>query len=430
MPRLDLSTPQSYVETTLALANSLLAEFRSPAEVAEAEARINAYPGLEKLEPPKSIRVLEDLSGLEDLGRRAVLEGRVLWEHPAAGMALRLGLGPKFPLTPEVLARKAAGLYGLEGFEDLLPISLGLRHLLQPILEIGSLARQSGLDPAQVLFKQKVFLIVGEDSLDSVGRPALMALAKLVNPDNLWLMGQKAFHGLYRPRGGKWEVDPLSPKRLHNHGQMAMQKAMDGQILRLGPEGLLLPIERPRLEAVLDELDELVYFNIEDLDFLARAVDLESLGLAARLGRSGYGMVMELVANNPRRPIMGGMCAYDPALGRDVMIESFRLKDVAPKDILFLNKNFNHYPRPVKLVRRLREEGLFMPVRVADDRVHFQPVQGDLNFLTRTAFFTRREVRPLNSLKTAADIPAALEAMRRQDAQEGFKELAEDLLGG
>jgi hypothetical protein len=430
MPRLDLASPESYVKTSLDLANSLLADFRSPAEVAKAEARINAYPGLEKLETPKSIRVLEDFSGLEDLGRLAVLEGRVLWEHPAAGKALRLGLGPKFPLTPEVLAKKAARLSGSDCFEDLLPISLGLRHLLQPVLEIGSLALQSGLDPATVLARQRVFLIVGEDSLESVGRPALRALAKVINPDNLWLMGQKAFHGLGRPEGGKWEVDPLSPKRLHNHGQMAMQKAMDGQVRRLGAKGDLAPMGRAELEAVLGELDDLVSFNIEDLDYLGRAVDLESLGLASRLGRSGYGMVMELAANNPKRPVMGGMCAFDPALERDVMIESFRLIDIAPKDILFLNKNFNHYPRPAKLLSRLREEGLFMPVRVLDDRVHFQPVQGDLNFLARTAFFTRRGARPLNSLKTAADIPAALEAMRRQDAQEGFKELAEDLLGG
>jgi hypothetical protein len=67
-----------------------------------------------------------------------------------------------------------------------------------------------------------------------------------------------------------------------------------------------------------------------------------------------------------------------------------------------------------------------MPVGVFGGRVYFQPVQGDANFLLPTAFFTRRQARPLNSLKTPDDIPAALAAMRAQDAQPGFLDFARE----
>ena len=403
-------------------------DFAGPEEVAEAEARLNAYPGLERLRPPESVRVLEEISGLEELGRRAVLDGRILWEHAAAGEATRLGLGSKFSLLPADLARVGAELLAGSDCGVPLPVSLGLRRLLQSVYEIRRLADESGLDRALVMARQTVLLIVGEDNFETAGIDAIKILSRLLPLKNLWLMGQKAYHGLHRPEDGPWAPDPSSPKRLHNHGQMAMQKAMEGQIARLDASGGLSFFSRKDLSAILDEFEDLASFNIEDLDFLGRAIDLETAGLAARLGRSGYDMVMEITPNNPKRPVKGGMCAFDPALGRDVMIESFRLIDVAPKDILFLNKNFNHYPRPGRILAKLREAGLFMPVKVMDGRVHFQPVQGDLNFLARPAFFTRKEGRALNALKTPADIPAALEAMRRQDAQKGFKDLVEEAL--
>lgn len=429
MTPLDLRNQDAYFESCLRLAGELLADFWSPEEVLKAEARINAYPGLEALGPPKSVRVLEDFTGLEELGRRAVLDGRVMLEHSAAGEATRLGLGPKFSLTPQALIREAASFLPGDDFSDLLPVSLGLRHLIQPVLETRRLAVESGLDPAEVVARQRVLLVTGENHVEPMGLPALRALARLIPPERLWIMGQKAFHGLWRPKGGEWTMDPNSPKRLHNHGQMAMQKTMEGQIKKLSASGGLMALSSSEVAEVWGELEDLVSFNIEDLDYLSRAIDFECLGLAVRLGRSGYGMVMELVPNNLHRPVKGGMCAFDPALDRDVMVESFRLMDLAPKDVLFLNKNFNHYPRPARVFGRLREGGLFMPVRVFDSRVYFQPVQGDLNFLIRTAFFTRREAKRLNPLKTAADIPAALEAMRRQDAQPGFRELAEEIQG-
>jgi len=64
-------------------------------------------------------------------------------------------------------------------------------------------------------------------------------------------------------------------------------------------------------------------YNIEDLDYLTGSLDFHSLGLVLELGEKGFRMVMEVVANNPLKPQKGGMLAWDPALERDVMIESF-----------------------------------------------------------------------------------------------------------
>jgi hypothetical protein len=439
---MDLDSPASYAESCRRLAAERLRGLAGPAEAAAAEAELNAYPRPERLEPPRTVRFLEDLAGLEDLGRRAVLEGRVIWEHAAAGEATRLGLGRKFFLKPADLtagpaagscfaadAGPAADSAALNSVSNSVfdaeppwPVPLGQRHLLQPILEIAALAREAGHDPANILARQRFLVVASEETFEATAALTAAALAPFLPLENVWLMKQLAFHGLDRGPDG-WFFDLGSPRRLHNHGQLAMQKTMDGQIRRLSDGGPAAPMSRTEFFAQLEEADDLASFNIEDLDYLTGALDLRTLGLAVRLGAEGCGMVMELSANHPQRPVKGGSCFWDPELGRDVMIEGFRLRTFPAEKFKLLNKNFNHYPRPARVFERLRQEGLFMPVAVKDFKVYFQPVQGDLNFLIPTAFFARREQKPLNSLKTSADFSAALAALKAQDRQPGFREL-------
>ncbi|MDR0621857.1 MAG: hypothetical protein LBJ61_08280, partial [Deltaproteobacteria bacterium] len=311
-----------------------------------------------------------------------------------------------------------------EAWSHLRPVSLGLRHLLQPILEISQLAEEAGLDPAAVL-KAQTFLIVGaEERIEAMAAEAVGVLSKVLPLENVWLMAQPSFHGLDKKPGGQWAFDPSSPKRLHNHGHMAMQKAMDRQVYRLDESGKRHYFSREDFHQRLADFEDLISNNIEDLDYLNNAVDLNVLGLAVRLGRSGYGMMMEINLQNRQHPVKGGMCAHDPALERDVVIESFSLRNVPPKDIHYLNKNMNHYMRPAIVMDRLIDAGLGMPVVVYDDKVYFQPVQGDINFLVKTAYFTRAQDKELNSLKYPSDIPAALAAMAVQDKNPRFEALA------
>ncbi|MDR2443753.1 MAG: hypothetical protein LBE31_09585 [Deltaproteobacteria bacterium] len=424
---------QSYAQSCLRLAEAALSDFDSPKAVAEATESLNLYPNLSALKAPWSVRSLEDYEGLNELGRQAVLAGRIFWEHPVAGEATRLGVGRKFLLTPSFLVTQAAarGLVEAKEYNDLLPINLGFRHLMQPLLEISLLADCFGVSPVEAIRNQRMLIINASDDGEKpsgLNQAIAKAFSKIMPLENILFMTQASFYGLNRQKGGSWYFDQNSPKRLHNHGQMVMQKTMENQIYHLDDVGNSVFLDRASFFSLLDEYEDLVSYNIEDLDFLTSALDLAALGLAVRLGRSGYGMVMEIILNNPQRPIKGGMCAHDSVLNLDVVVESFRLRDISPLDIKFLNKNFNHYPRPAKVLGSLREKGLFMPVKVIDDRLYFQPVQGDLNFLTRTAFFTRRASATINSLKAPVDIPAALAAMKAQDSQKGFRELSE-LLG-
>ncbi|MDR0355462.1 MAG: hypothetical protein LBJ64_06960 [Deltaproteobacteria bacterium] len=419
---MQIGNSRHYLEYCLSWAEERLRDYQSPAEVAEAIEDINAYPGLDKLKDPQSIRFLSETDGQTGIGRRSVLEGRVLWEHPAAGEGTRLGLGPKYFITPEVLAQRQEDQ---ARWRKLLPISLGRRHLFQLVYEIKTLAEEAGFDPKKVLSRQTFLVIGAEDFISRLSADVNTALRAHVPQENVWFMGQAAFPGLDRePGGGPWRFDQNSPKRLHNHGHMAMQKAMDEQIFRKDWDGRPSHLHRGEFFSRLGEFENLISSNIEDLDYLHGALDLSALGLAARLAHSDFGLLMEITKNNQERPVKGGMCVHDPALGRDVVIESLRLRGIQPRDIKYINKNINHFPRPKNAMTRLKENGLFMNAAVFDDKVYFLPVQGDINFLVKTAYFIRSDARQLNSLKTAADIPAALEAMEIQDGQPGFQELA------
>ena len=414
MSDLDLSSPAAYAESCRRIANRDFAG-RSLAEVEAASEDYNAYPGLAGLTPPRSLITLEDYldDDLRDRARRAVLEGLIFWEHAAAGEATRLKLGPKYLIEPGQVAPSQPGL---------LTLPLGARHLWQWVLEITGLAREAGLDPARVLARQQLLLVVNEGVRETITRRILAADFLGLNPENFLLLTQPAFPGLTRGPDG-WNFDPATARRLHNHGQMAMQKTMGGQIFHLDRAGQVHRLSQAEFFGRLAAAADLVSYNIEDLDYLTRALDFETIGLALRLADQGYGMTMEIVAQNPDHPVKGGLCAFDPALSRDVVIESFRLRDLAPAQISHLNKNFNHYPNPARVFQKLHQEGLFMPVVVKDGGLYFQTVQGDLNFLVKTAFITRRAPVALRSWKSAEDTPAALAAMARQDAQPGFAAL-------
>jgi hypothetical protein len=140
-------------------------------------------------------------------------------------------------------------------------------------------------------------------------------------------------------------------------------------------------------------------------------------------------MLMEIVGNDPENPQKGGMAAFDALLGKNVMIESFQLKGIKNHAIKYLNKNFNHYPKPYESWLMLKKHGLNMPIAIKDGAIYFQPVQGDINFLVKTEFFKRKELKPINSWKSPATTPQAIKYMHMQDQQKGFKKYAEAIIG-
>jgi len=408
--RADPASPEAYRESCLLLAERFFAGL-SLAEVQARENDFNTYPGgLDRLGPPRNTLVLEEAADGADAARRAVLEGRVLWKHLAAGEGTRLGQGPKYLLDP---GRSGTGL------------TLGDRHLGQWAFEVARLAGEAGEDPARVLARQTILLVVSAVGRAEIAGRILASDFLGLKPEHFLFLEQSAFPAL-RPEGG-WHFEDGTPHRLHNHGHLAMQMTMDGQVFHLDRAGREIRLSRADFFGHLSRAASLTAYSIEDLGYLTRALDWEALGLALDLGKKGFRMVMEIVPNQPDRPVKGALCVHDPALGRDVMIESLRLRGLPPESISHINKNFNHYPPPAEIFSRLSDEGLFLPVAVREEGLYFQPVVGDVNFLAPTAFFTRQRPEPLSSWKSPADTPAALAALERQDAQPGFTDFMKAL---
>jgi hypothetical protein len=434
---IDLTDFSSYIHTCLEIANQRLADYPGPAQVEAEEDRLNQYPRLDSLEKPRDILVMEDLVDEADhkRARGALLDGAVLLEHTCAGEATRLGLGTKYLINPrlDLNPQVMTNLLG-EGFDlavepgDLRSLSLGRRHMLQQAWDLTRLAEDQGRDPARVLARQRLLVIVNEASWQSVLHDFQEARFYGFSRPNVLFMVQQSFHGLDK-NGQGWFYDTGSPRRLHNHGQMLMQTTMDHQVFRLSESGRPSHLSWPEFRTILGEFDDKVSFNIEDLDYLGQSLDLLGLAAALKLGEDGKRMVMEVVANNPDNPQKGGMCAWDPELGGNVMIESFQLAGVANSEITHLNKNINHYPQPAVALSYAKEQGLAMPIAVKADRLYFQPIQGDLNFLVDTAFVRRRQVQPINSWKSGANTPRALEAMAEQERRPGFLDWAQELTG-
>lgn len=432
---INLTDFTGYIESCLDLANTRLAGFKSVAQVAEAEEELNAYPRLDDLAEPSDILVIEENITDKDLEQaaQALIAGKVLLEHTCAGEATRLGLGtkylinPRLDLTKEVMLR----LTGRQSWPvdpmELRSLSLGRRHMLQLAWDLSKLARKMGKDPEQVLQKQHLLVIVNESSVTAVELDFLEANFYGFDPSRVLFMVQKSFHGLDL-QDGQWVYDASSALRLHNHGQMLLQTSMDGQIYRKeasGKERLPWPAYHRLLEGFLDKIS----FNIEDLGYLSQSLDLPGLATALKLGEQGARMVMEVVTNNPKNPQKGGALFWDPKLERKVMIESFQLKGVQNADIKYLNKNINHYPQPAEAVSTARERGLSMPVAVKQQRLYFQPVQGDVNFLVPTSFVRRKDLKPISAWKSGANTIAALEAMAQQEQRKGFLDWARGLTG-
>jgi len=431
----------SYERYCLQLIKEKTSGLGSIRDIEANEADINIYPNIKHLEEPRNIHLLDD-EGITPSDRKmaedCILEGSLFSEHAAAGEATRLGLGTKYLLNiaSDLTISKIADLISKEKDihiteknvldasihppEKILPISLGARHFLQFSYDIYQLALSRDKDPLEVISKQKMLTILNEisaqDIIDEIQAFNFFGFAR----DHVLFMIQKSYHGIDF-KNDVFFFDPESPKRLHNHGQIVIQQTMKDQIFKIGKNGQKQFIERDDFFHILQGMKNKIAFNIEDLDFLTGSIDYAALAFALKQGKKNIRMIMEIVGNDPENPQKGGMAAYDSKLKRNVMIEGFQLKGIQDKDISYLNKNFNHYPKPAESWSTVRQTGLTMPISVKDGYIYFQPVQGDINFLVKTEFFSRKNKKPIKALKSPCNIPLAIQQMHKQDHQKNFK---------
>ncbi|MFZ2188681.1 MAG: hypothetical protein WAV73_03925 [Candidatus Moraniibacteriota bacterium] len=446
------------------------------------ESEINCYENFNQLESidPNKIVILDDEKISTTPAEKAILAGKFLWEHTAAGEATRLGLGTKyilnlsqFTLEDVVFHIKREALSelekkGIKGAElskekrriskevtnekvlavcegdpkKLMNISLGNRHMLQMAFDVFKIAKKNRKDPKAVLAKQTSLIVLNEQTAEEILEEFKQFNFFCLNPKKTFFMIQRSFHGIYIKEGDLF-YDPTTEKnkRLHNHGQMMMQKAHDNVIFRVDPKNTSKReyITNKEFEKILTAHDDLLSYNVEDLGFLTGSVDFPSLTLALELGRKGYNMIMEIVAQNPVKPQKGGACCFDKKLKRVVMIESNQLKDIKNEEIKHLNKNFNHYPNPVQSYRVMKEKGLPVSFEVKntynqsgdrEEYIYANPVQGNLNFLVKTAYVMRKNLKSIYNWKSPATTPIAVKAMFEQDKQEGFGEFVKKIKKG
>jgi hypothetical protein len=448
-------------------------------DIKKDENEINCYENFNQLEPidQNKIIILDDDKIEIVPAEKAILAGKFMWEHTAAGEATRLGLGTNyilnlsqftledvvFHIKREALAElEKKGVKGAQLAQEkkkinrevtsekvleisggdpkkLMNISLGNRHMLQMAFDVFKIARKNRKDPKAVLAKQTSLIILNEQTAEEILEEFKQFNFFCLNPKKTFFMIQRSFHGIYIKEGDLF-YDPTTEKnkRLHNHGQMIMQKAHDNVIFRVDPKNTSKKeyITSKEFEKILMAHDDLLSYNVEDLGFLTSSIDFPSLTLALELGKKGYNMIMEIVAQNPVKPQKGGASFFDKKLGRVVMIESNRLKDIKNEDIKHLNKNFNHYPNPAESYRVMREKGLPVSFEIKNtfnqsgdhqDYIYANLVQGDLNFLVKTAYVMRKNLKPIYNWKSPATTPIAVKAMFEQDNQEGFREFVKKI---
>lgn len=443
-------------------------------DIKKDEKEINAYENFKHLEPIDESKIITLDDGKIDVSRaeEAILNGKFLWEHTAAGEATRLGLGTKYLLNlsqfsiEEVVSHaqqeaiREQKKKGLEGAalsaekkriqkeideksimeiagkdpKKLMNISLGNRHMLQMAYDVTEIAKRYRKNPKTVLARQTTLVILNEQTAEEILEEFKRFNFFGLNPKKIFFMIQRSFHGIYIKEGCLYyDQTTEKNKKLHNHGQMIMQKIHDNVIFRVDPKntGKRNFVTNKDFEHMLSEHDDLLSYNVEDLGYLTCSVDLPSLALALELGRKKYNMVMEIVAQNPIKPQKGGACFFDRKIGRVVMIESNQLKDIKNEEIRHLNKNFNHYPNPVESYKIMKEKGLPISFEVKStfnqsgdpcDYIYANAVQGNTNFLVKTAYVMRKNLKPIYNWKSPATTPLAIKAMFEQDKQEGFKE--------
>lgn len=484
-PKIHLETLEEYSTSILRYIEWMLRNYFKDvkkitiSDIKKHETQINAYENFEHLEPidESKIIILDDDSASTTKAEKAILEGRILWEHTAAGEATRLGLGTKYLLNlsqftlqeiashirkerlseakksgaegaalakekeiinKEITKRSVLAVTG-EDPKKLANISLGNRHMLQLAFDISRLAKRNNLDPKKVLTKQTNLVILNEQTAEEILEEFKKYNFFGFDPAKVFFMVQRSFHGIYIKEGCLYyDRTTEKNKRLHNHGQLMMQKIHDGVFFSVDPKntGKRKYILNGEFESILKNHDDLLCYNVEDLGYLTCSMDLPSLSLALDLGKKGYGMVMEIVAQNPIKPQKGGACFYDKKLDRVIMIESNQLKNIKNENIKHLNKNFNHFPSPSKFYKIMSEKALPISFEVKStfnqsgdscDYIYANPPQGNINFLVKTAYVMRKNLKPIYSWKSPATTPLAVKAMFDQDKQEDFATFAKTI---
>ena len=312
--RLDLTNADTYklsvlLLTALSLAQTFgweRASYLNTTDMnAEMQTSLLQYPNLGNLRLDLSGGEVEILpsAGMPSRnvgkGLYSLLYGETFTERAFAGEATRLKMGAKALLNPEALAvgAKANEIALTENHEDLLPLMLGQRQMVQFAYELMKLAKHMGLDPISVLNNQHMLITTNEQTYQNIIEMFIKNRYFLFDPEKVFFMVQRSFPGM-AIEDGELFYDPNSKSRLHNHGSMAMQVAMENELFSIKPSSSgssfdRVPVSSAEYEAILAGKKNRISYNVEDLSTLTGMIDLQALALAYDAGKKNYSMVMQ-----------------------------------------------------------------------------------------------------------------------------------------
>ncbi|MFA4843759.1 MAG: hypothetical protein WC632_02260 [Candidatus Margulisiibacteriota bacterium] len=429
-------THELYRKKILKAIQQKLGGYASTETVAREIGRINRYPGLDneklnrtpQIKPYRTAARMVQNEGRVKATEYKVANGEVMLVHAVGGLATRLGMGPKYLITPEDLIEKEASAHG--NFKALLRLSLGERHLLAQMFALYQLAVKLKMNPLTVFDNQVAAVIPNvhdeADIIESFKKFSNFGLGKVI------LSSSHFYPGIVINDGKAAENPDILD--LHNHGVVLTQLTMEKELYELNANGKKSPLSSQAYREVLGRLADQVVCNIEDLDYLSTPFDYSGIAIALSAAEEGYQMMMELVRQRPDDPQPGGVAVTDPNIsnllkplnGRDVVIESLQLN--LPKNFgevmstfAWLNRSANNFMNPLVAHEMVRDYGLpFIPgVKKAADGspylVNNTPF-GDANKYLPTFYIGREE--PISNLKKPEHIMDALRTFNHQDSWE------------
>lgn len=401
-----------------------------------------------------------------------ILNGDFPTEHMFGGLGERL-LGQesaikvmgKFSLVPRQLSEAYGLKFPKESFRqstDVLgkyvkPYSLGVRHMLAYTYAIAKLADEYGMDRDTALKNQTVFIItnpeIDGDIREEFERWNYFGLDK----DKVFFMASEAYPAIVLGTNGDLQVD-ATVMATHNHGTARLQTSMDNIWSPVHTPGRM--VATPTIRSIYEKAANLQSLNIEDVSYLSNALDLYAMMIASGMVADEYkdfGMIMDVVGQNPLKAQKGGILALDPTFDNNgdrlTMIEAFTAypeyyhwdDKVAEqlglyKKFEWLNLNNNNYPNPVKMFDHLRTYGIpaYPEVKETGQGVKYirnECPQGELAHFLPTVFVARmeqytgrRQPEPVEilSVKVSEHIPLGLSAFLRQDDMQGFLAFAKE----
>jgi hypothetical protein len=420
---------------------------------------LRAHPGLEKCDMGKvgdhvHTITLDSVTKAElKLAETVKLGGEEIVEDAAAGEATRLGLGTKYLLSPERLV-EALWMNNIRTpyetilipvpHEKLAPISLGVRHKLQFIYDLTNLAAtpQFGtrLNPREVLKSQHSLTVLNEETQLGILREVARYKHFGLSAERTLFVVQEKGLGM-NIRDGELFFDPRSEFRLWNHGDMKVQETLENKVFWVRLNSKTGELEKhfiapEEMEGILGSMRNLISYPIEDLDYLTGSINLANLAVALRLGKAGYRMTMEAVAQSTS-PQKGGFFTFDPSSKKVVLVETdsggnvVKVNDDASlARITHLNRNFNMFPNPLEAFQYVAKSEMPLHLTIKgeapNEHLYNQSPQGDQNFGLKSAVIMWQPMQTIRALKKLEHGAPTLEAMKAQDAQPGFLDLARE----